>query len=81
MSKKWLISVMATAMVFTLGLGAGCFGTGNNSSEPINSSSKADATLSLDKTTATISEYETLQLNATAENGEGDVECRASGYV
>lgn len=78
MSKKWLISVMATAMVFTLGLGAGCFGTGNNSSEPINSSSKADATLSLDKTTATISEYETLQLNATAENGEGDVEWSTS---
>lgn len=76
MSKKWLISVMATAMVFTLGLGAGCFNSPNDSSssEPTQSSSSAaQATVSIDKTTASVSEYETVQLTATATGGEGDV--------
>ena len=83
MSKKWLISMMATAMVFTLGLGAGCFGpttdSSSSSEEPISSSSTTvTGTITLNAKTAQVDVYDTMQLTATVEGLEGDVEWSSS---
>ena len=80
MRKKWLIPVMVTSMVFTLGLGSACFSFNWNPDN--DSSTDAPATINpsvlLNMETARISIYDTIQLTATTANGEGDVEWTSS---
>lgn len=77
MRKKWLIAIMATAMVFVLGLSVGCVDNGGTSS-PSDSSSVITGKITLNYTSAKVDVYDTLQLTATKENVTGNVQWTSS---
>lgn len=83
MSKKWLLSVMTMAMIFTLGISAGCAGSNSNATSSTDtsisdSSSVATGSITLSATSAKMDVYDTLQLTATTEDVEGEVEWSSS---